>query len=53
MKIYLTILGFWCKRAFKPSHVIAVIQTDVVKGSSEVELHFSCRVGQLLLQLEE
>lgn len=45
--------GFWYMRTFKPSHIFVIIQTDLVKGSSEVELHFLYNVGQLLLQLQE
>lgn len=49
--MYLKIPGFWY--TFKLSHIFVMIQTDLVKGNSEVELHFLYNVGQLLLQLQE
>lgn len=51
--MYLKIPVVWYTRTFKPSHISVMIQTDLVKGNSEVELHFLYNVGQLLLQLQE
>jgi len=51
--MYLKIPGFWYTRTFKPSHVFVTVQTDSVKGSSEVKLRFLCNAGQLLLQRNE
>lgn len=49
--MYLKLPGFWY--TFKLSYIFVMIQTDLVKRSSEVELHFLYSVGQLLLQLQE